>query len=203
MTFDLKWIESESTEPEVEEQKKRTEEINETVAGEEDEVPERATRILHPQRSQKVHEEADDVRIHMFTCYLIIARLVRVEKKCSESIKRRPQTSLIAFPTIEASRMHEDRGRRQLHVFTLKNASFSHQNSWEEKVEPVSNSFWWKWCDKECKNVNSLGTTHVLETSWPSLSFVCCTTAVIRENLIYQLHKLLKSNLKIQIIFSR
>jgi hypothetical protein len=38
-------------------------EINETDAVEEDEIPERAARILHPQRAQEVHEEENDVRM--------------------------------------------------------------------------------------------------------------------------------------------
>jgi hypothetical protein len=38
-------------------------EINETNAVQEDEIPERAARILHPQRAQEVHEEENDVRM--------------------------------------------------------------------------------------------------------------------------------------------
>jgi hypothetical protein len=47
----------------VEKRKRKKIEINETNAVKEDEIPERAERILHPQRTEKVHEEENHVRI--------------------------------------------------------------------------------------------------------------------------------------------
>lgn len=41
--------------------RRRKSEINETNAVEEDEIPERAARVLHPQCAEEVHEEENDV----------------------------------------------------------------------------------------------------------------------------------------------